>query len=559
MADFEMVDQHIRQLIAFREKAPAALFDALDQDFLSYTWAVMKSWEQCSQAPSWAAKSETEKNDIQDFAYHIYGIIISALANDPLPSASYPLVLAMLHRMPLIAQDLLNNGSDQNIASQYTHNTPLIIAVMNNDLPMVKACLACTINPPDLTISNRVGKTALDLAKQYKRTTIIAEIEKTAAQQAANSAPTIRTITTAKPQAIAPATVPHPPHASTLTVPIDVPLLPLGDTHSSSMAPTSSSYSLQNEADVEKSEHWLFRAINYNNRMLFEGLFDFMLHQDKTWDAYLSKPTADLSIRKPIPDYKGIPRYVIGFLLRLILLPITSLIYNISRISLIALNPYAYRHNPAKMLSMFVITIVAAAALLAVGFLTPVFTQYSLQLLSGVTTGLTASVGSAIIVGAFLSIGLATVLHAVKNLAQIKNVSKVDIVVNGHAQTGMLVYLPPKHHFIANEQIPAPIQAAHQNILLCYNDYVKKPAIYGATVERKQFKSILEDFETINKAAREGNVDPSDYATLCTKIQFFSHTILPSWQAYQNLTKVPATLDHFEVNAGKIVAKNTAL
>lgn len=233
--------------------------------------------------------------------------------------------------------------------------------------------------------------------------------------------------------------------------------------------------------------------IDYSNRQLFEGFSDFIFKPRRTWKTYrydYSDP------HNPIAHFfpKAAVRYLLGFLIRLALLPLTALAYDISRIVLIVLNlKKAYLHNPAKARFM---GLVCAIAAIGTVLLVPFFNQASLHLLAktlwlGTGLGvLGASAVGGVILSTALIIGLAFLLHTAKITAQSYNANplyrpKDYDLANPGAPVFVFVTAPKHHEEMNNRQYAAVLHEYYATIK-------HRPAIAGINPDQRWFKERLE-------------------------------------------------------------------
>lgn len=318
-----------------------------------------------------------------------------------------------------------------------------------------------------------------------------------------------------------------------------------------------------NKNDVARKKWWvllkegLSTAINYSNRQLFEGLFDFVFNRKATWHAY-RYPTDDK--RKPRFFLLAAITAVLGVSLRIILLPLTTLIYDLSRISLIILNKPAYKHNPAKAWLMLAATAITTATLLSVGLAASAFTPHALQFLSatfGFATGL-GSIGAvtmgALIAASLATIGMAILLHTAKKMAQYWN-AKHNMLSPppGCAPTA------PKYgyHFFANHVFTndeerngnAAYTCAYESVLFTYYGSIKRPGISGASTQQKLFKQALSEFGKVREASAQNSLTQDEYTALIDSVKPLS---------FENdkgrASSCKNTLENLEVNSSNKIA-----
>ncbi|MFI4956744.1 MAG: hypothetical protein ACHQAX_06015 [Gammaproteobacteria bacterium] len=184
------------------------------------------------------------------------------------------------------------------------------------------------------------------------------------------------------------------------------------------------------------------RVIDYSNRQLFEGFFDFFIHGKKTFQGYweFHRPIkSGVTTLKKDDDpeenawkYLAFFHYMAAFLTRLILLPFAAAIYTLSRTGLIVLNPFtAWANNPRKALYMGLVWAVPTFFVLnniygmipSISFNT-LLTADNFQRVStafGMSEGIwgmSALAMGGLIISTFLSFGMASVLHLAKKAAQ---------------------------------------------------------------------------------------------------------------------------------------------
>lgn len=329
----------------------------------------------------------------------------------------------------------------------------------------------------------------------------------------------------------------------------------------------------------ENPKTWFETVIDYNNRQLFEGFFDFFFHLPTAWKAYSNPSIGGVWMNRSIVlpfQSKGIQflAFLLGFALRAALLPVTSLVYATSRMVTIVSNGKAFQHNPKKTVLMRIATIIALTTLLSVGFLTPAFTAQGLQLLSA-AFGFAAGMGSlgavatgAMIAGTLMVIGFATLLHTAKKIAQGQNAklskcSWSDINENVTA---------PKHdmHPLGSMYKTKPTRigdriytnyeqrgfnlkdfdAVQAGVLRSYYADLKKPAICGESFPQQAVKTLLTHFEEVVKRERD-DLDQDSYNKLVTKTRATA-----SWALNDSKGKLADKLEQFEVVGNKLQPKN---
>jgi hypothetical protein len=263
---------------------------------------------------------------------------------------------------------------------------------------------------------------------------------------------------------------------------------------------------------VVQQKNLLSRAIDFNNRLLFgwhpRRVFVLWVELLEDWR------------QKRLSDTLVISSFIVSGLLSLaisvILSPLTSLIYILSRLTLVVgAQPMA--HNPAKKTNMAIVTGIAAIGL---GF-TAFISQHVLHVLAGAfgfATGMGsigASAVGAMILGAFISIAFAGVLHGAKKLAQQQNVMTINNA-NTYASSHPDV-TAPKHHFLPSFKASDLLayEQEHERAL-SYYCHSKKGVGYQrkAVHNMNHNKLILTQYERVTALHRTGKLTQEDYDQL---------------------------------------------
>lgn len=283
------------------------------------------------------------------------------------------------------------------------------------------------------------------------------------------------------------------------------------------------------------ADNWLARCIDYSNRQVFEGLLDFFIHPKFTWKTYrrlamqnymwwedvFQKPYEDWMVQELDDDKDQVCLQALlyvywrtrtlfyllrGFLTRLVFFPLAAVIYTLSRIGLIVLNPFAWRHNPWKALSMTIVSVVPIFLMCYkhVDLVTDNNMRYlssSLSMPDGVW-GLGSIGTGSMMTSVFIAIGMAFALHAAKKWAQSLNAYEMKDPKNGNEVAWITAY---KHRPVVLRNGPDHVvgnpfhtfNAASDNVRFAYYKF-KRPIIGGGAPW--QVKNILDAFDGVNKA-----------------------------------------------------------
>jgi hypothetical protein len=171
------------------------------------------------------------------------------------------------------------------------------------------------------------------------------------------------------------------------------------------------------------------RVIDYSNRNLFQGFLEFFIYFEQTRAGYWSfhRPTAQGVTSFPLIAPTFIPwwniranvwravaccHWIAAFLLRLVLLPLTSAIYTVSRIGLILLNPFtAWKNNPRKTIYMLFAACVPGLIIL----------NNIYSVVPSLVFNMFLTSAHSLVAGVILSMGMAMLFHGAKVLAQRHN------------------------------------------------------------------------------------------------------------------------------------------
>lgn len=591
----EILDESIQQLVALRLDAPS-LFTIITEHELESQWAFISAWRKTTLEYKQSLGPQQLLGLIKD-TNTAYDAIIKMLSDHkivhqgkgkPEVTGWMALMFAAYNGRDLILKDLLANDKNDINLHPMNRDTPLMLAVRSPDPLMmtVQICLESGANP---NVLNHEGKTALDIANEQESTLgtsyIIDCLKKAGAQTGAE----VRALKEAAPAPAAAqlggyaggvnpplhlgAQQSHP-QSDTSRQPLEMseinnnnndndktPLI--NKTTSASTQLGGLTPSIANTTHVDKDEdekpgpqkNWASHFIDFSNRRLFEGLFDFFSHWESVWTFYRYNDNFP-----PRSQTSTVAHIGLGLVLRLLLLPLTATVYNLSRLTLIIGNPGAYQHNTYKALMMLATSTMALLALTAAGLFTPLFTHASLHLLAapfGLATGLGATALGAVILGSLLSIGLACLLHAAKKMMQVNNTVEVEVPIMSmdgtkqYATGTQPLPLAPKHGLNIISTLPADrkeiapyIEAQRQVLETCATQ--KAPAIWYGTYANTQrdhvLKPLLREFQRVTAADRTGTLTPEVYDGLVKKAGACNQEIV-------------TTLEKFTVEKQKIVLK----
>lgn len=228
----------------------------------------------------------------------------------------------------------------------------------------------------------------------------------------------------------------------------------------------------------------LSTVIDYSNRRLYEGLFDFIFNKQ--------------AVDKEFPTRS---RKTMAFMARVFLLPLTSTVYAVSRLVLVVFNIKAYQDNPAKAFGMLGVTGLLAGVMYKLPFDTFAFS--SPMILSFVVLA--------------TSIVYALMLHGVKKGAQqinwvIEEDGLIDNQVSQHR-----IQTTPKHlhewsRSLANSSHSDSSCSAYYYMGLAnagvLTKYLaeKKPAICAPTEKLSNYKLVINSFDRLYAADKRGRL-----------------------------------------------------